>query len=358
MRIIITLFLSFFFFYTAVAQQEPTDSLMESNDYSFGSFIKKSFNKLTETDDRYISPNKYNFTFMFEYSRWYEYYELRAKGGEQSISFSPDSDDKLGFYIGWKWLFLGWAFDVNDLFGKKNENTQKTDLNFSFYTPFLGIDIFYKKNSNNFQITDLENFKDYSTGKEITNYNDNFKGLNVSQSGLNLYYIFNHKHFSYPAAYSQSTNQRISCGTFVAGITLSQQELKFDAEKLDANLFNAMDSSLMFNKISYQDISVNLGYSYNWVFAKNFLANISLTPTIGYKYSSLRSNSYPDVKSIFKNINFDLISRIALVYNNSKYYIGLSMVTHTYSYRRDNFSIVNGFGVFRLYTGINIWRKK
>ena len=51
--------------------------------------------------------------------------------------------------------------------------------------------------------------KDYSR-TDFTGFQSNIKGLNA-------YWIFNHKHFSYPAAYSQSTNQRKSCGSLMAG---------------------------------------------------------------------------------------------------------------------------------------------
>ena len=40
-----------------------------------------------------------------------------------------------------------------------------------------------------------------------------FGGLGVSITGLNAYYILNHRKFSYPAAFSQSTCQRKSCGS-------------------------------------------------------------------------------------------------------------------------------------------------
>ena len=35
-----------------------------------------------------------------------------------------------------------------------------------------------------------------------------------------------------------------------------------------------------------------------------------------------------------KDINFDLITRAAVVYNTNKYFIGASLVMHTYDYRK------------------------
>ena len=46
--------------------------------------------------------------------------------------------------------------------------------------------------------------------------------------GLNLYYIFNNRRFSYPAAFSQSTNQRRSAGSFIIGFSVSAHNLDFD----------------------------------------------------------------------------------------------------------------------------------
>ena len=45
----------------------------------------------------------------------------------------------------------------------------------------------------------------------------NFGGLTSTIKGFNLYYIFNHRRFSYPAAFSQSTIQRRSAGSPFVG---------------------------------------------------------------------------------------------------------------------------------------------
>ena len=64
-----------------------------------------------------------------------------------------------------------------------------------------------------------------------------------------------------------------------------------------------------------------------------------------------------DDRSILNNINADLVSRAAIVYNNSRYFVGASIVSHTYTYHRSALSIVNGFGIVNVYTGVNLFRK-
>ncbi|MBR5150505.1 MAG: DUF4421 domain-containing protein [Bacteroidaceae bacterium] len=303
---------------------------------------------LDEKDTRYITPNLYKWSFMMQYSNCYEYYKFSARRNPQSITLSPDNSNKLGVYVGWKWIFLGWSFDLD------RHNT-KTDWNFSFYTSKVGIDVFHRKTGEGFRIRELQGFKDPVTNKEITPDGRLFDGISVEQSGLNLYYIFNNKHFSYPAAYSQSTNQRISCGTFIMGLSYSSQSFHMDAGRFDEKIREAMHPSINFNRVKYQDFSINAGYSYNWVFAKNCLANVSLTPALGYKKSKINTD---EDRSILNNINVDFISRAAILYNNSRYFAGASIVSHTYTYRKSTISIVNSFGVINIYTGINLFRKK
>ena len=303
---------------------------------------------LDEKDTCYITPNLFKGTLMLQYSNCYEYYRFSARKNPQSITLSPDNSNKLGLYVGWKRIFIGWSFNLD------RQNT-RDDWNFSFYTSKVGIDIFHRRTGENFKLRKISGFKDPVSGKEIIPQQRLFDGISVKQSGVNLYYIFNNKQFSYPAAYSQTTNQRISCGSLIVGISYSRQSFHMDASRFEERIREAMLPSMNFNRIKYHDFSINAGYSYNWVFAKNYLANVSLTPAIGYKHSSISSN---ENSSILSNINIDFVSRAALVYNNTRYFIGASLVAHTYTYRKTALSIVNGFGVLNIYTGINLFRDK
>ena len=94
-----------------------------------------------------------------------------------------------------------------------------------------------------------------------------------------------------------------------------------------------LHDALLFKKVKYSDYSINVGYGYNWVFAKNWVSNLSLLPAIAYKKSKIDDTPNTDNHWI-KDINFDLITRAAVVYNTNKYFIGASLVMHTYDYRK------------------------
>lgn len=302
---------------------------------------------LNKKDSLYITPNKYKLTLMAQYTNAYEYYRFYSPDRKQNITFSPDINNKIGFYVGWKWLFFGWTFDVE-------KNNTKADWNFSFYTSKVGFDFFYMKRDEGFKIRSLGGFKN-EDGNDLRITNNKFSGMSVTQKGFNVYYIFNNKHFSYPAAYSQTNNQRISCGSFILGLNYSEQNFHIDNNKFSNEILDAMNPNFKISSVKYKDYSINFGYTYNWVFAKNCLANISATPAIGYKNTSFK---FALDKEFIKNINFDFIFRAALLYNNSRYFAGASLVSHTYSYRKANISIVNGFGTFNVYTGIYLFRDK
>lgn len=320
-----------------------------------GRKIKKVGKEFNAIDTTYISPNLYNLAFMLEHSTWYEHYRLgnNDRKNTQQLNFSPTLGTKLGIYFGWRWIFLGYTFDVEDLFGDNKNRPKKKEMSLNIYSSKFGIDLYYRKTGSDFKLRSYRN-----THSDVTSFEDNrFDGLTSRIKGLNAYWIFNHKKFSYPAVYSQSTNQRRSAGSFMAGFSYSQHKISFDYNKLPAPILSQLDPGLRFSHIKYSDYSLGFGYGYNWVFAKNWVSNLSLLPGIGYKKSRIDDQDFKN-ESWIKDINFDLITRAGIVYNDSKYFIGASVVLHTYDYRKPSLSVTNSFGTLRIYAGFNFWKKK
>jgi len=120
-----------------------------------------------------------------------------------------------------------------------------------------------------------------------------------------------------------------------------------------------LDSGLMFNEVEYIDVSLSLGYAYNYVFARNWLLSASLSPALAYKYSAGNlDEKYSGKEFSFRNFNFDLISRVGIVWNNVKWYGGMSAIIHSYNYNKSQFSTSNLFGSINLYFGVNFDLRK
>lgn len=324
---------------------------------------EKMVHKFNEIDTSYIEPQHYNFTVMLQNTNTYEVYRLNSKSG-QSITFAPEANIRIGPYFGWRWIFLGYTLDIKHL-DLTHSDRQRQEYDLSLYSSMLGVDLYYRKTGNDYKIRQMDLGKDIDTDPVI---GAGFGGLTSTIKGFNIYYIFNHRRFSYPAAFSQSTVQRISAGSPLLGIGYTKHTLSVDWASLD-KLVNeriginrkniGIDSTLMFGTVEYTDISLSGGYAYNWVFARNWLLAASVSVGLAYKRSKgdVENKGFSFREFSFRNINIDGIGRFGLVWNNTKWYAGLSSVLHAYNYRRSQFSTNNFFGNVSLYAGFNFGSK-
>jgi hypothetical protein len=307
-------------------------------------------------DTTYIHPPKFYYTLMMQESANFELYTLRSLGEKrQVLRFAPDHSHRLGAYFGWHGLFLGASVNADELFSKRKPSNKKAEYFFNLYGNKVGADFFYRSTGNDFKIRHTDGFFDKYKEKDFNG--TDFSGLKVRSMGFNVYYVFNHKHFSYPAAYSQTTVQKISRGTLVAGISWSRHHLDFNHQLLPDEIRVGLSDDLKFKQVKYTDFNINCGYAFNWVFADNWLLAVAFTPAVAYKASHITTER-STYNQESHNINLDFITRAGLVYNNNRFFAGASAVTHIYQYYQRNFSLTDNFGIFNFYTGFNFGKRK
>lgn len=331
---------------------------------AIGSVFTKIFRGFNDIDTSYIEPQHYNYAAMLQTTYTYESYTIKSQSG-QSFSFAPKPSVKVGPYMGWRWLFLGYTLDINHL----ESSDRKREFDLSLYSSMLGIDLYYRRTGDDYRISKAQ-LGDNAHAKLLDGVP--FSGLSVGITGFNLYYIFNHRHFSYPAAFSQSTRQKRSCGSVLAGIgyTYHSLSLDFDALKNTVDEYKVahqqqfadftLNEDFNFKSVKYQSYSASVGYAYNWVFLRNCLFSASLSTAVAYKNTRAAvkagSSSFEDFN--FKNFNFDGIGRFGLVWNNDRLYAGASTILHTYNYKKSRFSTNSYFGSLNIYFGLNFGVKK
>jgi hypothetical protein len=345
---------------SGISKKEKKQLDKDKKEREMGS-IRKTIRGFSSIDTNYIEPQHYNYTVMLQSTSTYEIYTLKSSKG-QELTFAPDVIMKFGPYFGWRWFFLGYTFDLRNIsFGGSK---QKQELDFSIYSSQIGIDLFYRRTGSDYKIRDarMGDNVDVSQLEGVP-----FGGLNVGISGFDIYYIFNHKRFSYPAAFSQSTCQKLSCGSWIAGFGYTKNSLELNYDNLqkvvEANVMPVntvkIDSGLMFSSVKYYDVNVSCGYAYNWVFAKNCLFCASGALSIAYKHSHGDTPEKSDGFGFdFDNVNFDGIGRFGLVYNNTRWYAGMSAIIRSYNYHKSRFSANNTFGSLNIYAGYNFGKKK
>ena len=325
------------------------------------SLIRRIIRGFDRLDTRYIEPQHYTFTVMLQGTYTYDYFTISSSEGDgQSISFAPDGSFKIGPYIGWKWFFGGYTFTL----GHNTYSKTKTELDLSLYSSQIGIDLFYRRTGSDYKLRNTK-FGLYEVDHSMENLP--FDGMKVGIAGANLYYIFNHGRFSYPAAFAQSTCQKISCGSWLAGVGFTKNSLDLDYNKLQDMLDKTMptqevklDSSMMFTSANYYHVSVSGGYAYNWVFAPQWLFCASGQFSLAYKQSTGQtiSDSGSDEHFSLTKINPNFVGRFGLVYNNMRWYTGISAIVRSNYYLESRFSTNNTFGSMNIYVGYNFGLKK
>lgn len=319
-------------------------------------WLRRLIRGFSDVDENFVEPQHYNWSVMLQATHTYDYYRLSTSGSDgQSVWLSPEPNFKVGPYFGWRWVFLGYTFDLKRVDVDMDDLKQEFDI--SIYSQQIGVDLYYRRTGSDYRIRRLNLGKTVNTDAM---QGIPFDGISVGITGFNLYYIFNHRRFSYPAAFAQSNIQKVSCGTWMAGIGYTRNSLEFDHEKLQSEIDERMgpravplDSGLMFNSVKYYNTNVSVGYAYNWVFARNCLFCASLSLALAYKRTYSDADAARKYNFDINNFNIDGIGRFGLVYNNMRWYAGTSVIVRAYNYHKSNFAANNIFGSLNMYVGYN-----
>jgi len=332
------------------------DSLQTEKPNKIISWLKRTVRGFSYIDTSYVEPQHYNWSVMGQATYNYDFYRLSTPGANgQSVGFTPKGGLKIGPYFGWRWVFFGYTIDLANI--NFNSKTPWQGLDLSFYSAQIGADLFYRHTRNNYRLRNVD-----LGGHIDTRQLDGipFDGISVGITGFNVYYIFNHQRFSYPAAFAQSTCQKISCGSWMVGVGYLNNSLDFDHTKLEQILQErlgsqdvALDSGLMFNSVRYIDTNLSVGYAYNWVFARNWLFCGSLSLALAYKTTHGETAVSEKENFSLNNFTIDGIGRFGIVYNNIRWYAGTSAIVRAYNYSKSRFAANNIFGNINFYIGYN-----
>ena len=246
--------------------------------------------------------------------------------GENDSHAHISTDIRGTISLGASYMGISAAFSINPA---KIKGTNKDyELNVSLSSNRYIIECNYQKsNTLSGDITTKEG--SYHIGKELLT----MKMLNITGC-----YIFNHRRFSYPAAFSQSYFQRRSAGSWMAGFSFMGGSIK-TSENAPADSYDLL--------LKVRNIALGGGYGYNLV-CRKWLFHLSAMPTIiVYSYNKITLDGI----KMKEHTHFpDLLinSRAAIVYNiNPRYFIGANLVVNS-----------STFGNFKHYTSQTKWRAR
>ena len=195
--------------------------------------------------------------------------------------------------------------------GKLSGAYKDYEFNLNYYSSRISVDFSYQRAST------LAG--DIVRGDELSHLQSGDISLKVVN--LAAYYSFNHRRFSYPAAFTQSYIQRRSAGSWLAGISYQGGSIKTTDELIQRN----PDAPV--TRIYIGHIGIGGGYGYNWVLGNRWLIHFSMLPTfVVYNRNNFTVNGE---RKKADHIRFNMIfnERLAIVRNfSSRYFAGLTVV--------------------------------
>lgn len=342
--------------HTEESIDEVIDSITTHKENTFFTYILKSADAVTQffmgCDTNYVIPQKYEFTTQAELSYWHDYYRMSSdkSGTNQSMSLHSGNPLVLGGYIYWSIFGYGHSINLGDI-GEPKGQTNRTGYRNSFVlnTARIIAEIYTFKSGKSAKFTNITNV-------DLSNQDRTFTGLNSKCFGINAQYIFNHKRYSWPAAFGENAVQKKSCGSWKLGFSYNQVTVNFNSDELSPYIADRIDTTLLFNKVSYKDYAISIGYGYNWAFRKNCIWAVSVLPSIGYRQSDITEHDLG--KSVLRRISTDIFFRTSIFWNNTKYFTGFVIDLHTYAYREQKFSLTNTYGTVKYIVGFDFLKKK
>ena len=236
---------------------------------------------------------------------------FHAKGTVNGIHSKADlsTSHKTTFSLGANYRGIGVAVAINP--AKWKGIYKDYEFNLNYYSSRLSLDFSYQRSESLAgDITRDDHLSQLESGD-----------LTLKVVNLAGYYTFNHRHFSFPAAFTQNYIQRRSAGSWLAGISYQGGSIKTTDELKEKNP-NAPDM-----RIEIGHIGIGGGYGYNWVLGKKWLLHFSMLPTfVVYNRNNMTVN---DVSKKAKHMRFNMIfnERAAIVYNFSpRYFAGATLV--------------------------------
>jgi len=249
-------------------------------------------------------------------------------GQHYQSEMEANSKATLSLGVGYQGFTLSLALNPAKLMGKYNDY----ELNFNCYRRNFGFDVIYH---------DAKNFTGWydQEGMKRVELPDGM--LHVQTLNVNVYYAFNNRHFSYPAAFSQSYIQRRSAGSFLLAASGMGQRATLDWEEGQ--------------KLKMTNIGIGAGYGYNYVPHQGWLLHISALPTfIVYNNASMTfGGSQMDLKYHFPEVI--ITGRGAVVRQWGNKFLALTMVYNfTNIGNKNDFSIYNTKWRIRTIFGVRI----
>ena len=234
--------------------------------------IYKWFDRTFNTHDTlYVGSSGYKGKVEAMGDSWIDAYYFHPHD-MLSIRMLSDFYSSVGLKAQYSILSLGYSVNVKHMSLSKSTH-RKTDL--ALNTARVSLEFHLWQNNGRTRIRKFGGYRDGALIDEL------FEGLKFKSISFGGYYYFNYKKFSRSAAYDASNVQKRSQGTWIAGLSGTFYDARFDFTKLPIKLQEYYIYPFDTYRLYYNSINLVGGYSFNWVLSNHLTFNITAAPGIG-----------------------------------------------------------------------------
>ena len=330
-NILITISLAFFLLLS------PRLSAQEEHRDRFKDFWGKVDKWLSDryynisVDTNYIARPQGKWTVKARYNLTGASLDIRQKedGDRFRLHTANKSKNTLSVAASYTGITLALTFNPSSLVGWYND----FEYNTNEYYNRMGFDLVVQRAKNSRGWLQYNDSPHWDIGKDL---------ISLRSFNFNYYYVFNHRRFSYPAAFSQSYIQRRSAGSFMLGASFQWQKLHSVAQADDGDEGDEDDDTEESSnfRLKAANVGIGAGYGYNFVIRRDWLLHLSALPTL-VVYS--RARMWDDDEKTTMPYHFPefiATGRVALVRNWGRYFAGGTMVwNYTLIGSRDNLQV-------------------
>lgn len=270
---------------------------------------------------------------------WLDSYDLHLPQ-KVNVTMTGNVYANLGAYVQYMAVSLGYSYDIEKLFNGKEPAHKKFE--FGFICALFNAELYYHENRGG---VNIRRFGNLNNGKLMREY---FPGVSMYTLGIDAYYFFNNKKYSQGAAYNFAKYQLKSQGSFLAGISITNQKLTFDFNQLPPHLKEELpEMNITKYYFHYNSYALLGGYGYNWVIAPKLLFNVTVMPSIGF--SHYYADSFEGDKYL---LSLNIQGRLSLTYNLGNYFIGIFGKMNGHFYKQGQTSLFSSIENFSANIGL------
>ncbi len=278
-------------------------------------------------DTTYIKSYKKSLVITLPLSTRFLDFTLTDWKTKNHLDYYPNIEYDLGLSINSHWasFLVNTGVKVlnrdNEIFGK----TQYKDYQFNLYGKKITTDAFFQ-DYKGFYIVNSKSYSGYTSDKLFAIRPD----VRAVSLGLNSYYIFNYKKFSYRNSFAFIETQKKGAGSLLVGGYFSVFGASSDTTLVPFPFRANFDSSAYIKAGSNFTIGSNIGYIQTFVFfKKTCYITFSLVQGLGTEQTTYTR----DDNSIYKsatNLSSKINVRLAYGFNAGKFYAGTMLMADTY----------------------------